>query len=204
MTSSVIIKHILSLRDAGQASLAYFYFDFRDEEKKQDVRNFITSLLVQLSAHSTPCCKIISRFYSTHRNGTQRPSNGALMNCLREMLLVTAQQPTYIIADALDECPNSSGSPTSREVLLNLLEGIVCLGLPNLRICVASRPEVDIKDVLGPLASGAISLHDEIGQKKGISGYVHFFVHSDRIMRKWRDEQKKLVVEELSKKADGM
>ena len=40
------------LRDAGQASLAYFYFDFRDEEKKQDIRNFITSLLVQLSAYS--------------------------------------------------------------------------------------------------------------------------------------------------------
>jgi hypothetical protein len=50
--SSATINHVMSLRDAGEASLAYFYFDFRDEEKKQDFRNFIKSLLVQLSAYS--------------------------------------------------------------------------------------------------------------------------------------------------------
>jgi hypothetical protein len=99
----------MSLRDAGQASLAYFYFDFRDKDKKQDFRNFVTSLLVQLSAYSSPCCKIISRIYSTHGKGTQQPSNGALKNCLREMLSVAAQQPIYIIVDALDECPNFLG-----------------------------------------------------------------------------------------------
>jgi hypothetical protein len=52
--SSAIIKRIISLRDARQASLAYFYFDFRDKDKKQDFRNFITSLLVQLSASLKP------------------------------------------------------------------------------------------------------------------------------------------------------
>jgi hypothetical protein len=30
-TSSAIIQHIMKLRHAGQATLAYFYFDFRDE-----------------------------------------------------------------------------------------------------------------------------------------------------------------------------
>src|SRR6266702_3890360 len=122
-------------RDAGQASLAFFYFDFRDKDKKQDFRNFVTSLLVQLSAYSSPCCKIISRIYSTHGKGTQQPSSGALTNCLREMLLVAAQQPIYIIVDALDECPNASGMPTPREVVLDLLEGLVGLRIPNLHIC---------------------------------------------------------------------
>ena len=146
--SSAIIKHLISLCESGQASLAFFFFDFRDEEKKQDLRNFVTSLLCQLSAYSSPCCKILSRIYSTHGKGTQQPSNDTLTNRLREMLSVIVEQPIYIIVDALDECPNSSGIPTQREVVLNLLGGLVRLGQPNLHICVTSRPEVDIDNVL--------------------------------------------------------
>ena len=194
----------MSLRDAGQVSLAYFYFDFRDEEKKQDIRNFLTSLLVQLSAYSNLCCKIISSIYFKHGKGRQQPSNDSLTNCLREMLSVTPHQPIYLIVDALDECPDSSGMPTPREDVLNLLEGLVHLGLPNLRICVTSRPEIDIKNVLGPLATRAISLHDEIGQKRDISDYVRNVVYSDKKMRSWRSDEKEMVIEELSKKVDGM
>ena len=123
------------------------------------------------------------------------------------MLLATTlstQQPIYIVVDALDECPNSSGIPTPREVVLGLLERLVRLGLPNLRICVSSRPEIDIKKALARLPHSIVSLHDEIGQKKDISHYISRFVYADRKMWSWRHEDKKLVVEELSKKADGM
>ena len=202
--SSAIIKHVISLRDAGQATLAFFYFDFRDEEKKQDLRNFVMSLLCQLSTYSSTCCEIISRIYSTHGKGTQQPSNSALTNCLREMLLVSTDHPIYIIIDALDECPDSSDIPTPRENVLNLLEGLVRLNIPNLHICVTSRPEVDIRDALDPLASMALSLHDQSGQMKDIFDYVTNVVYSDKKMRRWRSDQKKLVIEELSKKADGM
>jgi hypothetical protein len=192
------------LRDAGEASLAYFYFDFRDEEKKQDFRNFLKSLLIQLSAYSTPCCEIIFRIYSSHAKGTQQPSDSVLKASLREMLSAAAEKPIYIIIDALDECPDLSGMPTPREDVLNLLESVIRIGLQNLRICVTSRPEVDIQNVLGPLAGVSISLHDEYGQKKDISDYVTNVVLTDKKMRRWRDDQKNLVVEELSKKADGM
>ena len=50
-----------------------------------------------------------------------------------------------IIVDAIDECPNTSGFPTAREEVLDLLEDLVGLGLPKLRICVTSRPEIDIR-----------------------------------------------------------
>jgi hypothetical protein len=194
----------MSLREAGQASLAYFYFDFRDEEKKQDFRNFVKSLLVQLSAYSAPCCRIISRLYSKHTKGTQQPSNDALKASLQKMLTVVAKQPIYIIVDALDECPDLSGMPTPREDVLSLLESLVHMGLTNLRICVTSRPEVDIQKVLGSLAGISVSLHDEYGQKKDIFNYVTNVVYSDKKMQTWRRDQKDLVVDELSKKADGM
>ncbi|KAH8979420.1 hypothetical protein EDB86DRAFT_643179 [Lactarius hatsudake] len=71
---SAIVQHIMTLCEAGQASMAYFYFDFRDKEK-QNVRNLITSLLCQLSAFSDPCCDIIRRVYSAHGNGMRQPTN---------------------------------------------------------------------------------------------------------------------------------
>ena len=192
------------MREAGRASLVYFYFDFRDEEQKQDLRNFLKSLLVQFSSYSNPCCKIISQLYSTHGKGAQQPSNDVLKSCLREMLSVVAQEPIYIIIDALDECPDSSGMPTPREGVLNLLEELLQLGHSSLRICVTSRPEVDIQNALGPLADGSVSLHDQSGQIKDISNYVRNVAYSDKKMRSWRIDQKELVIEELSNKADGM
>ncbi|KAH9177260.1 hypothetical protein EDB89DRAFT_2240059, partial [Lactarius sanguifluus] len=198
-----IIKHLISLREAGLATLAFFYFDFRDKEK-QNVRNFLTSLLTQFSTYSEPCCGIISRLYSTHAKGAQQPSVGVLKSCLKEMLRVVAQQPVYVILDALDECPDISGMPTPRETVLSLMEDLVDMQLPSLHLCVTSRPEVDIKDVLEPLAYCVVSLHDESGQQKDISDYVGNVVYTDKKMRKWREGEKKLVVEELSEKADGM
>ena len=161
----------MSLRDTGQASLAFFYFDLRDKGKKY-LRRFVTCLLVQLSTHSIPCGEVISRIYSTHGNGMQQPSIHALTNCLGEMILVAAPQPIYIIIDALDACPDSSGTQTPRGDVLELLEELVGLHLENLHICVTSRPDIDIRIVLRPLASGIVSLQDEHGQKEDTSNYV--------------------------------
>jgi hypothetical protein len=193
----------MSLRNASQASLAYFFFDSRDKEK-QNVRNFLTSLLIQLSAHLDPCRKIMSRIYCEHGKGTEQPSIDALTDCLYDMLNVAAQQPIYVIIDAIDECPDISELPSPRAELLDLLEELLKLRIPNLHICITSRPESDIKAVLEALAYSAISLHDERGQKKDISDYVKKVVNSDRKMCRWQDRDKKLVVKVLSEKAGGM
>jgi hypothetical protein len=201
--SSAIIQHIIALCEAGQASIVYFYFDFRDKEK-QNARNLVTSLIIQLAAFSNPCCDIIHRVYSAHGNGTRQPTNDVLTNCLTEMLAVVAEDPIYIVMDALDECPDHSGWPTAREEVLVVLKGLVGLHLPNLRICVTSRPEVDIKSVLNQLTIHSISLHDEGEQQQGIADYVRSTVKSDMKMREWPDEDKELVIKVLSERADGM
>ena len=197
--SSAIIQHIMRSRDAGRAMLAYFYFDFGDEEK-QNVRNAVISLLIQLSAYSKPCCDIIYRLYSAHGKGTEQPSNGILVDRLKEMLAVTAQSPIFIVMDALDECPTYSGSPNPREAVLNILKDLVRLHLPNLRLCLTGRPEIDIQTVLSPLATHQISLHEETGHKIAIANYVSSVVSR---MRNWRDEDKEMVVDVLSERADG-
>ena len=204
--SSAIIQRVIALRDTGLASVAYFFFDFRDVDKKSQ-RSLLSSLLIQLSFRSRPCLDILSRLYSTHHSGRAEPSEHSLVQCLKDMLVVqsSSQLPTYIIMDAIDECPNISGIPTPREQVLELLEALVDLGLPNLRMCVTSRPEIDIRTVLQPLAlSHHLSLHDQPGQKRDIDEYVSGVVQSDRKMRRWREDDRKLVIATLSEKADGM
>ena len=187
---------------SGLASLAFYYFDFRDVKKK-DRRGLLSSLIFQLCDQSDTYCDILSGVYLTHRDGSQNPSDGALTQCIKDLLDCPAQAPVYLILDALDECPNSSGTPSPREKVLQLVEDLV-LQLPNLRICITSRPEVDIKAVLDPLKSHSLSLHDERGQQQDILDYIRSVVHSDPKTRRWRAEDKGLVIDMLSEKANGM
>ena len=120
------------------------------------------------------------------------------------MLSPSGLGPIYIIVDALDECPNFPGAPSAREKVLDLIEDFVGLELPNVHLCVASRPEMKIQLVLEPLTFLRISLHDEIGQKQGIIEYIGSVFRSDRRMRRWKEEDKQFVVDTLSGKADGM
>jgi len=120
------------------------------------------------------------------------------------MLKASGHVPTYLIIDALDECPNTTKLPPPREKMLELIEKLVKLNLPNLRLCVTSRPEVDIRVSLELLTTMCISLHEQRGQKQDIEDYVRSVVYSDRNMRRWRDEDKTLVVQTLTEKADGM
>ena len=189
---------------AGLASIAYFYCDFKDNYKQSRL-DMIPSLLTQLSARSDRCHDILSRLYSAYNRGAQAsPTGSVLTECLKEMLSLPDQSPVYIIIDAIDECPDIPGVPSPREDTLELVKELLELRLPNLRLCVTSRPEIGIRAVLEPLLSHRVSLHDEIGQKKDIVDYVSAVMGSDREFERWRDEDKHLVIKTLSERADGM
>jgi NACHT domain len=200
--SSTIIEDIMVLRDAGRASVAYFYFDFRDTNKRS-YQDLLHSLLIQLSAQSNHSFDTLSRLHSKYDRGTRLPSDDAMMECLREMLS-TDQNSTYIIIDALDECPNTSGITSPRGHVLNLLKKLVELSLSNLYVCVTSRPETDIRPVLESLTQKRLSLHSENGQITDIFLYICFVVLSDEAMRRWKEEDKILAIKILFENEGGM
>ena len=193
------------MSEAGSASMSYFYFDFRDANK-QNLDDLVRSLLTQLSARSDSRRDILSHLYDSHDSGTKQPSDDLLTRCLKQMLSIPDRPQTYLIMDALDECPDSSGIPSPRERVLLLVKELVGLNLPNFHMCVTSRLEIDIRDLLGPLTSCPVSLHDQSGQKKDIVDYVRSVVYSESepIMKRWRTEDKDLVIKTLSERADGM
>ncbi|KAF8490160.1 hypothetical protein F5888DRAFT_1136225 [Russula emetica] len=170
--TSTIIQDIESISAAGSACLAYYFFDFKDK-RKQDACGFLSSILVQLCRQSTSFCKILHELFSEHQHGSKQPSDSTLKQYLEKILQASRKFPLYVVVDALDECPDTSesGLQSSREKVLALIQELVELNLPNLRLCITSRPEVDIRNVLEPLTtiSSRVSLQDEDGQKEDIT-----------------------------------
>ena len=186
------------------ASITYYYFDFKDT-RKQDCRGLVLSLITQLCARrSHHSYDILSSFYEAHENGSRQPSEVDLIRCLKNVLEISGQGRVYIIVDAVDECPTNPGILSPRENVLRLIKELVDLRHPDIRVCITSRPEVDIRMVFGPLASHAVSLHDQAGQRDDIINYVKSVVESDANMRRWRREDRQLAFNTLSQNANRM
>jgi hypothetical protein len=141
-----------------------------------------------------------------HDKGKRQPSDDVLTQCLKMVLALSSEDPVYLIIDALDECPDSHGIPSPRERLLQLIKELVVLRIRNVHICVTGRPEIDIREVLDPLTPRRVCLHDQTGQKEDIADYIKSVVYSDSesIMKRWRTEDKELVIDTLSNRANGM
>jgi hypothetical protein len=117
--------------DRGLALMGYYYFDFKDIAK-QDIRGLLISLLSQFCATSDSSYQILSNLYSENYEGSQQPDNETLIETLKEVLGLSGAPMRCIIVDVMDECPNTSGFPTARKEVLDLLEDLVGLGLLNL------------------------------------------------------------------------
>ena len=189
----------------GTALVAYHYFDFKDASKRH-VRGLLASLLFQLSDDSDRCRDILHQLHDMCRKGSDQPSDSALAKCLKTMVELPGQLPIFVIMDALDECPNTTGTPSARDEVLDFLDDLVGSSHSNLFVCVTSRPEQDIRTVLSPLTSAScrVALHEESGQREDIDNYVRAFVYTDRAMRRWKEEDKELVISTLTERASGM
>ena len=187
---------------SADSKLVYFYCDFQDTAK-QHANGLLSSFIMQLSVQSTSCHEIVSRFYSAHNDGSEQPNKVVLMECFMRMLRLPGLGSVYIIIDALDECP-TSGIPSPREEILEVLQEIIDLNISNLHICLTSRPEPDIHDALQPMSPCSVCLHNEVGQVDDMAAYVCWVIDSDSKMQKWRASDKALVINTLSQKANGM
>jgi hypothetical protein len=202
LASSSIIQDIEAMSKYGSASLAFFYCDY-NEEQKSELRGLVSSLLVQFCRQSDSYCDILSNFYLKHSRGSKLPGDDALVGCLKEILRLPAQAPVYLVLDALDECRITS-MPSPRENVIELVEDLIDSRISNLRICVTSRSEVDIKAALDPLTFRSISLHEETGQLEDIDNYIRSVVNTDPIMGRWKAADKQLVIDVLTNRADSM
>jgi hypothetical protein len=97
------------IRKSGLASLAIFYYDFR--EKQKDLHGLLTSVqqVVELvhTLTSFPNPPIL-----LGENDSQNASDGELVRHLQELLELSGQALAYLIIDAVDEYSNTSALPS--------------------------------------------------------------------------------------------
>ncbi|KAI0289213.1 hypothetical protein BC826DRAFT_957470 [Russula brevipes] len=153
---SAAIEDIKNMRKPTERLVAYYYFDYKDASKR-DVRGLLASLLFQLGDSSDRCWDLLYRLYTKSRDGSEQPSDADLTKCLDAMLKLPGQVPIFIIMDALDECPSTTGIRSAREEVLTFVEDLVGSKHSNLFICITSRPEQDIQTALCPLTTHPVA-----------------------------------------------
>jgi hypothetical protein len=127
-------------------------------------------LLEQLCSQSDDAFPVLDELYNQHGGGGQTPSNKSLLKALRT--IVAAFPRTYIILDALDECPE-------RDELLEYLQEAAGWKLDKLRLLVTSRPLKDIEEALDTVGARRICLQSQL-VNPDIEAYVRWRLHVDK------------------------
>ena len=128
-----LLEEILSPNDA----IAYFYFDYRDQQT-QTPPFFLASLLRQIAARSKPLPQFLHDLYD--RCNQEQPQH--FMPELREAFLMLCEtyEECFIVIDALDECKHQA----HRKEIVQFLKS---LPRTKTRVFVTSRLHVhDIKE----------------------------------------------------------
>ncbi|KAK4500778.1 hypothetical protein PRZ48_008969 [Zasmidium cellare] len=143
--SSIVIEDLKRLPSHQSCRVAYFYFTFQDQAK-QSWQGLVRSLTAQLSTDR----RLLPRLRAAQRKDDKRLET--TLSVLNELL--DQQQKTYIVIDALDECPED------HDARLELLNGILKLlqGHSNVRLLATSRNETTIREAMSRLQANIISL----------------------------------------------
>jgi len=197
ISSSVVeeVKRLCSL--SPTSCLTYFYFDFSDASK-QTFRGFLSSLISQLG--SVPS-RAFEDLCITLEETKEQPGIPFLVESVHKIISCLGE--TYVIVDALDEC-SSFGVNSERDQIHCFLADTMHIASQNVHVCVTSRLDADIKDIIEPLATHCIPLDSDSKQAVDIITYTHSILSSDLAFKRWKPEVRTMVIDSLTTKAQGM
>ena len=197
--SSTIIEAVIDeCRSKNQVAVAYYYFDFNNNEK-QKVSNFLSSLIAQLCAQKTELPERARKLYHDCHEGYQKPTITFLAETLRNVLQEFTD--AYIVVDALDECPERD---EEREELLRIINRIQSWSLRNLHLLATSRQEFDIEEAMTPLLTSPAICIQNAQVDADIKTYVRDQLATDTKLKKWPADLKAEIEETLLTGANGM
>ena len=184
-----------------RTALAYFFFSFSDLER-QKVEGMLASILKQIYARRPDTPEAVQSLKDYKARG-ERPDT----ETLETAVLATAHgfSDTFIVIDALDECPSILGE---RKKLLASLRRIIAAMPPNVHIFCTSRAEPDIvsvmQSILSPMQRAQIDLTSHRSQLYDDIGlYIDNTLASDAYAS-WPRDLKDEAKESLIGNADGM
>lgn len=201
-TSSTIIEHMnVYCSSKPDLLVAYFYFDFNDD-KKQNAKNFLSSLIAQICSKMVNLPKELKNLYFRCNDGEYQADMPSLIETLKTFAVGKELQHIFIVGDALDECPMNERD--LRTELLDLLTEIRSWSMSNIHLLVTSRQERDIMDKLLPLLTAPAILVGGPEVKADIKKHIEYQIVTDSKLKGWSDDLKAHIVRILVSKANGM
>ena len=173
--------------------LAFFYFTFNDDSKR-DESAMVRDLLLQLSGQRSDSQTDLARLHDSYSMGL--PPTAVLMAYLRQLIQKFDQ--VYILVDALDESPRYD----QRDQVLDTIQTMREWHLPGLHLLVTSRDEPDIRESLSPTKNEEVVMkNDEINQD--IADFISGQLETNPKLRKWRAFRDR-IQQALTQKAHGL
>jgi hypothetical protein len=190
---STIIDHVSQHVEGDPSNcVVYFYFDFADN-KKQTVANLLKSVVYQLIAPEEAIPESAANLY-TKCNGLQQPNLDELVGVV--IAEVSRAGRTFLIIDALDECP--------KEERALFFETFVQGSLPsNLNVLVTSRKESDIDAALGPSFSRTICIQNA-AIDADVRVHVDKAITRDARLLKWKPAIREEILNAIVEGSHGM
>ncbi|KAK2013437.1 hypothetical protein LZ32DRAFT_676202 [Colletotrichum eremochloae] len=203
LSSKVIDRYCNHDQTTGQTpsehdeGFAFFYCNSSDPAR-QSIPEILKSYIRQLGEVSRHPESVHGALYNLYRKKEQIQSDITIEDCVTALVeMINSYPRTVLILDALDECKDT------RQDLAKMFKRLVGESNHLLKIFIASRPEHDIGECLGPFqgsnATIAISTNDNHGD---IKTFVDTEV--DNFTTNWMSETKQLVKNVLVEKSDGM
>lgn len=182
------------------SSVLYFYFDYRDSEKRTTGK-FLSSLVFQLASRSGKCFEFLRHTRST-AEGRLPPTNNMLFDCLKNMLRLSTTTGTYLVLDALDEVPEDE----RENGLFLYLQQLVGLDVDGLHFLIFSRLEQDISYYMKKHPpTHTLELSSAEGPVEDLRRYIsEEFSHQRYRDKGWSEEIKERAQTLLGEKANGM
>ncbi|KAK7446745.1 hypothetical protein VKT23_014441 [Stygiomarasmius scandens] len=129
---SGVIKNLKEFcSNKAGAAIAYYFFDFRNASK-QDTKDLVASLLIQLCSDINSAPKaydILTQMHKNHKSGMSEAGLTALKSALIDVTSLPTWSCLFIVIDALDEMEGKSF-----ETFLKLVENLHYEGIQHVHI----------------------------------------------------------------------
>ncbi|KAH0557143.1 hypothetical protein GP486_005066 [Trichoglossum hirsutum] len=211
LSSTVIDQIADQIKQQRFGVLAFYYFSFRRKES-QEVRLLLNSLLTQF-VHSLVRGDPqrhnhyhLPRAFRELYNQYQPSSEPKIEDLKATLLSVLAEsKKTYIVIDALDECPRPEDRENTIEFFMDLLQD----ARSSTHILITSRQEKDIEDTVREASekNGIYLRRVPIKNSRvnaDIRRHLQTRMTTDSRFRRWPDKIKEDVTEQLAEKAEGV
>ncbi|KAJ7079503.1 hypothetical protein C8R43DRAFT_1053075 [Mycena crocata] len=194
--SSAIVNKLIEdqrlFRNLGKSSaVAFFYFDFKDKEDNV-VERALRRIILQLSAQSPYHCRALNMLYELSK-GQTIPSYEELQQVLGELLLELGR--TYIVLDALDECPD-----TEQDKLVECIAMLQHYTHSPLHLLITSQPRTIFTDSFKTLP--CIPLKAKVTEKD-IRIFLEGELQTNRKLKTWASRANS-ITDRIVRKSNGM